>query len=111
MHLYQPLCQVFFHHKVILSPWTFLDINGVAEVEGNHFNDTPAYDDNAHKAVLCAHSLIFCLLGYSLYIRGFPEVEKNNSNDTLACDDNAQKAVLCNHTHFLSKPQPNLNST
>ena len=60
MHLYQPLCQVFFHHKVILSPWTFLDINGLAEVEGNHFNDTPAYDDNAHKAVLCAHSLILC---------------------------------------------------
>ena len=60
MHLYQPLCQVFFHHKVILSPWTFLDINGLAEVEGNDFNDTPAYDDNAHKVVLCAHSLILC---------------------------------------------------
>ena len=50
MHRYQPLCQV----------WTFWDINGLAEVEGNDFNDTPAYDDNAHKAVLCAHSLILC---------------------------------------------------
>ena len=60
MHLCQPLCQVFFHHKVILSSWTFLDINGLAEVEGNNSNDTPAYDDNAHKAVLCAHSLILC---------------------------------------------------
>ena len=37
-----------------------MDINGLAEVEGNNSNDTPAYDDNAHKAVLCAHSLILC---------------------------------------------------
>ena len=66
----------------------YLDINCLAEVEWN--KDTLAYDDNAYKAVLCAHSLIFCLLGYSLYIRGFTEVEENNSNDTLACDDNAQ---------------------
>ena len=39
---------------------TILDINGLAEVEGNNSNDTPAYDDNAHKAVLCAHRLILC---------------------------------------------------
>ena len=69
MHLCQPLCQVFFHLKVILSSWTFLDINGLAEVEGNNFNDTPAYDDNAHKAVLCAHSLILCAwLLYHMYM-------------------------------------------
>ena len=37
-----------------------MDINGLAEVEGNNSNDTPAYDDNAHEAVLCAHSLILC---------------------------------------------------
>ena len=60
MHLCQPLCQLFFHHKVILSFWTCLDINGLTEVEGNDFNDTPAYDDNAHKAVLYANSLILC---------------------------------------------------
>ena len=39
---------------------TFLYINGLAEVEGNDSNDTLAYDENAHKAVLCNHSLILC---------------------------------------------------
>ena len=35
-------------------------MNGHAEVEGNDSNDTLAYDENAHKAVLCTHSLILC---------------------------------------------------
>ena len=39
---------------------TFLYMNGLAEVEGNDSNDTLAYDENAHKAVLCNHSLILC---------------------------------------------------
>ena len=39
---------------------TFLYINGLAEVEVNDSNDTLAYDENAHKAVLCTHSLILC---------------------------------------------------
>ena len=37
---------------------TFLDENGVTEVEENDSNDTIACDDDAHKVVLCNHSLI-----------------------------------------------------
>ena len=69
MHLCQPVCQVFFHHKVILSSWTFLDINGLAEVEGNNSNDTPAYDNNAHKADSV------CLVTFS-YIHVLTEVDE-----------------------------------
>ena len=36
----------------------FLDENGVTEVEENDSNDTIACDDDAHKVVLCNHSLI-----------------------------------------------------
>ena len=39
---------------------TFLYMKGLAEIEGNDSNDTLAYDENAHKAVLCTHSLILC---------------------------------------------------
>ena len=35
-------------------------MKGLAEIEGKDSNDTLAYDENAHKAVLCTHSLILC---------------------------------------------------
>ena len=35
-----------------------LDVNGVPEVDENDSQDTLANDDDAHKAVLCALSLI-----------------------------------------------------
>ena len=31
---------------------TFSEGNGLAEVEENYSNDTPVYDDDAHKTVL-----------------------------------------------------------
>ena len=31
---------------------TFSEENGLAEVEENYSNDTPVYDDDAHKTVL-----------------------------------------------------------
>ena len=34
----------------------FWDENDLANVEENDSNDTPACDDDAHKAVLCTHS-------------------------------------------------------
>ena len=37
-----------------------LDVNGVPEVDENDSQDTLANDDDAHKAVLCALSLILC---------------------------------------------------
>ena len=40
---------------------TILDINGLAEVEENDSNDSLACDDNAHKVIICAHSLILCV--------------------------------------------------
>ena len=39
---------------------TILDVNGLVEVEGNYSNYTHAYDENAHRAVLCTRSLIQC---------------------------------------------------
>ena len=35
---------------------TFFEGNGLAEVEENDSNDTPVYDDDAHKTVLCTKS-------------------------------------------------------
>ena len=35
---------------------TFWEGNGLAEVEENDSNDTPVYDDDAHKTVLCTKS-------------------------------------------------------
>ena len=35
---------------------TFSEGASHAEDEENDSNDTPAYDDDAHKAVLCTHS-------------------------------------------------------
>ena len=35
---------------------TFWEGNGLAEVEENDSNDTPVYDDDAHKIVLCTKS-------------------------------------------------------
>ena len=40
---------------------TILDIYGLAEVEENDSNDSLACDDNAHKVIICAHSLILCV--------------------------------------------------
>ena len=40
---------------------TILDVNGLTEVEENDSNDTHACDDDAHKVILCAHSLILCV--------------------------------------------------
>ena len=40
------------------TPSPPLEVNGIAVVEENDFNDTLARDDYAHKAVLCTHSLI-----------------------------------------------------
>ena len=40
---------------------TFLYMNGLAEVEENDSNDSLACDDNAHKVIICAHSLILCV--------------------------------------------------
>ena len=40
---------------------TILDVNGLTEVEENDSNDTVACDDDAHKVILCAHSLILCV--------------------------------------------------
>ena len=40
---------------------TFLDENVVTEVAENDSNDTLACDDDAHKVILCAHSLILCV--------------------------------------------------
>ena len=37
-----------------------LDVNGLPEVDENDSQDTLANDDDAHKAVLCALSLILC---------------------------------------------------
>ena len=37
-----------------------LDVNGLSEVDENDSQDTLANDDDAHKAVLCALSLILC---------------------------------------------------
>ena len=37
----------------------FWDENDLANVEENDSNDTPACDDDAHKAVLCARSPLF----------------------------------------------------
>ena len=35
---------------------TFCEGNGLAEVEENDSNDTPVYDDDAHKTVVCTKS-------------------------------------------------------
>ena len=35
---------------------SFCEGNGLAEVEENDSNDTPVYDDDAHKIVLCTKS-------------------------------------------------------
>ena len=40
---------------------TILDVNGLTEVEENDSNDSLACDDNAHKVIICAHSLILCV--------------------------------------------------
>ena len=72
---------------------TILDINGLAEVEENDSNDSLACDDNAHKVIICAHSLILCV--QLLEVNGLSEVDENNSQDTLANDDDAHKVVLC----------------
>ena len=37
-----------------------LDVKGISEVDENDSQDTLANDDDAHKAVLCALSLILC---------------------------------------------------
>ena len=37
-----------------------VDVNGLSEVDENDSQDTLANDDDAHKAVLCALSLILC---------------------------------------------------
>ena len=34
---------------------TFCEGNGLAEVEENDSNDTPVYEDDAHKTVLCSY--------------------------------------------------------
>ena len=39
---------------------TNLDVNGLSEVDENDSQDTLANDDDAHKTVLCAFSLILC---------------------------------------------------
>ena len=36
------------------------EVNGLFEVDENNSQDTLANDDDAHKAVLCALSLIMC---------------------------------------------------
>ena len=38
----------------------FFYVHGFTEVEESDSNDTLAYDDNVHNAVLCTHSLILC---------------------------------------------------
>ena len=38
---------------------TFCEGNGLAAVEENYSNDTPACHDDAHKAVLCTHGYFF----------------------------------------------------
>ena len=40
---------------------TIKDENGLNDVEENDSNDTVACDDDAHKVVLCARSLILCV--------------------------------------------------
>ena len=40
---------------------TILDVNGLTEVEENDSNDTVTCDDDAHKVILCAQSLILCV--------------------------------------------------
>ena len=40
---------------------TILDVNGLTEVEENDSNGTVACDDDAHKVILCAQSLILCV--------------------------------------------------
>ena len=40
---------------------TILDVNGLTEVEENDSNDTVACDDDAHKVILSAQSLILCV--------------------------------------------------
>ena len=37
-----------------------LDVNGLSEVDEHDSQDTLENDDDAHKAVLCALSLILC---------------------------------------------------
>ena len=37
---------------------TFCEGNGLAEVEENDSNDTPVYEDDAHKTVLCTKSYL-----------------------------------------------------
>ena len=48
--------QSYFEYLV-----TILDVNGLTEVEENDSNGTVACDDDAHKAILCAQSLILCV--------------------------------------------------
>ena len=38
---------------------TFCEGNGLAEVEENDSNDSPVYEDDAHKTVLCTKSFFF----------------------------------------------------
>ena len=40
---------------------TNLEVNGLSEVDENNSQDTLANDDDAHKVILYAHSLILCV--------------------------------------------------
>ena len=85
----------------LVSLVNILDINGLTEVEENDSDDTLGCDDDAHKVVLCNHSLILHVWLLFLDENGVTEVEENDSNDTIACDDDAHKVVLRNHSLIL----------
>ena len=52
------MSRIFSSKSYLVSLVNILDINGLTEVEENDSNDTLGCDDDAHKVVLCNHSLI-----------------------------------------------------
>ena len=51
-------CTLFQNLRKLLTVLivTFWEGNGLAEIEENDFNNTPVYDGDAHKIVLCTKS-------------------------------------------------------